>query len=154
MSEYLPPPPHYFHKGRAKWWKKTDAERQKFTDNYNKRIAAKEALIKQRSIEATVNGLSPEAEAKWKELRKGKDPFSTSSPTPVTARSAETSNTEICPTGGNRGEEEAESKQVAIGIYKGYEQRMVSTAPRDCDLDEAVRRRLFMMSVVRNGLWE
>jgi phosphopantetheinyl transferase (holo-ACP synthase) len=141
MSEYLPPPPHYFHKGRSKWWKKTDAERQKFTDNYNKRIAAKEALIKQRSTEATVNGLSPEAEAKWKELRYYAHTLSASDTSDKTNVSQ------------NVEDEKKESKQVAIG-YKSYEQRMTRTEAVPCDLDDAVKKRLLMMHIVRNGLWE
>jgi hypothetical protein len=149
------PPRHIYHKGKAAWYKLSEESRQAIIDRYNKKqasITKVKALRMEKAKEAAANGLSPEAEAKWWELREGKDPNEGhSSASPVTARSAETSNTEICPTGGNRGEEEA---NITILSYKSYDQRMVSTAPRDCDLDLAVRERLLTMHLIRNGLWE
>ncbi|MDR2719870.1 MAG: hypothetical protein LBC03_03590 [Nitrososphaerota archaeon] len=153
------PPRHIYKKGKAAWYRLSPESRQAIIDRYNKKKASMEevkALRMKRAKEAAVNGLSPEAEAKWRELREGKDPNEgLPSASPVTARSAETSNVEVCPTGGNRcEEEEGKRNQDSILPYKSYDQRMVSTAPRDCDLSQTIELRLKVMSNYRNNCWE
>jgi predicted Fe-S protein YdhL (DUF1289 family) len=141
------PPRHIYHKGKAAWYKLSPESRQAIIDRYNQKITAKGDLIKRRAAEAKTNGLSPESEAKWRELKEGKDPneeLFSSSPSDISDATNVNQNVE---------EAEKEGKQVVIG-YKNYEQRMTSIAPRDCDLDLAVRERLLTMYLIRNGLWD
>jgi hypothetical protein len=146
------PPRHIYHKGKAAWYRLSPESRQAIIDRYNKKQASIAEIKALRLQQIKDSKPSVEAEAKWRELREGKDSNEgRSSASPVTARSAETSNAEDCPTGSHREKEEG---SITILPYKSYDQRMTSTVPRDCDLSYAIELRLKAMSNYRNNCWE
>jgi len=124
-------PPKFWHKGKAKWEAKSPEQQQVLIDRHNKKLADKEAFIKQRATEA---------KAKAETQQSIPAPFFPSDTSDVTSVNQ------------NVEEAEKESKRIAIG-YKSYEHKLRGTEAVSCDLDRAVQLRLKAMYLERNGLF-
>jgi hypothetical protein len=127
-------PPKFWHKGKAKWEAKTPEQQQVLIDRHNKKLADKEAFIKQRAAEA---------KAKAETQQSILVPFFPS----------DISNETKLIGSVDAEEEKKDESHITILPYKSYEHKMVQSEAVECDLDKAIKLRLQAMKDYRDGLF-